>query len=788
MSAWRGVVDDLRDAVSFHQLVLSANGASVHTQKQYLLYGRLFLEFLARRKVSPALTELNLSRVREFLVWYRARPHPRRTRGGEVAVRAAADILKRLGSVLEENEFFEVNPLRKLGRPKITRFTRTPFSPQEINALWGACFRTQHPARDEALFLLLLDTGMRIGEACSLRLDRLDLDARTATVMGKGRRERTVPIGDGQKRDGGRVVRALRRHLSIQAERWPDAPGYVFLARDGRRLTAAGGNDIIKRVAALAGVNDAYPHRLRHAQPLHAPVLTPNGWRTMGDLVVGDEVIGVDGKPTLVVGVYPQGMHEIVRLRFSDGAGAESTLDHLWTVRPSLSHCWPREADHWRTMPTRELMRGKGPWHTPVCPPVEFRSRDTLPIDPYTLGALLGDGHIGRTVVVLASDVDEREIIGRISAALPLGLMVSGQPGHYTLVASRQSGKPTGYTPSSVPRGVRRPELNTGEIVNSYIEGQTTVAIASRLTTTPRTITKRLRQAGVSLRKAGQPSNPLFSALTDLGLMDARSATKAIPSCYLTASVDARRELLRGLMDTDGYVNKIGAATFTTISSELARGVVELVRSLGGIATLTVRLPYVTARHPAYRIGIRTPFTPFHMTRKCERYALANGAARTRKPDRASRYELVRTVKSIEPAGVAECVCIQVANEDGLYVTQDYVVTHNTYCSWYLTSYPGDELGLRRIVGHLSRNVLADYVHFADSTIAERAGRASLAETWLGDRPLAEAGSIMNQKVRSRRMALASDDERPDPASPVTRGLESGRLPSSRNASRHLTS
>lgn len=370
MSAWRGVVDDLRDAVSFHQLVLSANGASVHTQKQYLLYGRLFLEFLARRKIDPALAELNLSRVREFLVWYRARTHPRRTRGGEVAVRAAADILKRLGSVLEENEFFEVNPLRKLGRPKITRFTRTPFTPQEINALWGACFRTQHPARDEALFLLLLDTGMRIGEACSLRLDRLDLDARTATVMGKGKRERAIPIGDGQKRDGGRVVRALRRHLSIQDDRWPDAVGYVFLARDGRRLTAPGGNDIIKRVAALAGVNDAYPHRLRH-----------------------------------------------------------------------------------------------------------------------------------------------------------------------------------------------------------------------------------------------------------------------------------------------------------------------------------------------------------------------------------------------------------------------------TYCSWYLTSYPGDELGLRRIVGHLSRNVLADYVHFADSTIAERAGHASLAEMWLGDRPLAEAGSIMSQKVRSR----TSVEERPDPASPVKRGLESGRLPGPRT-SRRLTS
>ena len=165
-------MEDRRDAVSFHMLVLGANGASAYTQRQYLFYECLFLDYLSRRRLAPALAELNPQRVREFLLWYRSQDHPRRTRGGEVAARAAADILKRLGAILEENEVVEVNPLRKLQRPTITKFTRQPFTAQEINALWGACFRTQHPARDEALYLLLLDTGMRIGEATSLRLDR----------------------------------------------------------------------------------------------------------------------------------------------------------------------------------------------------------------------------------------------------------------------------------------------------------------------------------------------------------------------------------------------------------------------------------------------------------------------------------------------------------------------------------------------------------------------------------------------------------------------------------------
>ena len=259
-----GMCMDLRDAMSFHQMLLGANGASAYTQRQYLFYENLFVEFLQSKRYPLTIDELRPERVSEFLIWYRNRPHPRATRGGEVAVRAAADILKRLGGVLEDNEYVEVNPLRKLRRPKITKFTRVPFSTQEVQAMWGACFRTLHPARDEAIFLLLLDTGMRIGELCSMRLEHLDLDQRQVTVLGKGRRERTIPFGDGQKRDGGRVVRAMRRYLQVRPTGFGADEAYVFLARDRRRLTAAGGNDIIKRVAAAASVDDAYPHRLRH--------------------------------------------------------------------------------------------------------------------------------------------------------------------------------------------------------------------------------------------------------------------------------------------------------------------------------------------------------------------------------------------------------------------------------------------------------------------------------------------------------------------------------------------
>jgi hypothetical protein len=323
-------------------------------------------------------------------------------------------------------------------------------------------------------------------------------------------------------------------------------------------------------------------------------------------------------------------------------------------------------------MSTREIMEQPGPWHTRVVAPIDT-GHANVPIDPYTLGALLGDGHFGISArrgargagkrpgggIVLACHEEEREVIDRIAAALPAGHEVSGRSGRYTLIATQ----------------------------------------------------------GPGVNRVG--SNVLAQSARSLGLAGKTATEKHIPRVYFRTSAENRIELLRGLMDTDGYVNATGAATFTTISPDLAAGVVELVRSLGGLATMTCRLPYSTAKYPAYRIGIRTPFTPFHMTRKAERY------------ERSARHELIRTIKRIEPAGVTECQCIEVAAADCLYVTQDYVLTHNTFCTVYLTEYPGDELGLRRIVGHLSTDVLADYVHLAEQAIAQRAGRVAPSQNWL---------------------------------------------------------
>src|SRR6185437_3355022 len=132
-------------------------------------------------------------------------------------------------------------------------------------ALWAVSQQTQQPVRDEALFLLLLDTGMRIGEACGLQLVRLNLGEATITVLGKGKHERTIPIGNPERRGGGRTLKALRRYVHERLAQWGTNHEYVFCARDGFPLTPRGGNEVLHRLGDTAGVADCFPNRLRHS-------------------------------------------------------------------------------------------------------------------------------------------------------------------------------------------------------------------------------------------------------------------------------------------------------------------------------------------------------------------------------------------------------------------------------------------------------------------------------------------------------------------------------------------
>src|SRR5207248_306448 len=123
------------------------------------------------------------------------------------------------------------------------------------------------------------------------------------------------------------------------------------------------------------------------AQPVSTPVLTPDGFLPIGRLAVGDLVIGSDGRPTPVLGVYPQGTKSVYRIATQDGASTLASGDHLWRV---MARGDRRRGKPGRVLTTLDMLGHLRSRHyrrfgLPLVAPVEFEPRD-VPIDPYVLG------------------------------------------------------------------------------------------------------------------------------------------------------------------------------------------------------------------------------------------------------------------------------------------------------------------------------------------------------------------------------------------------------------------
>ena len=331
-------------------------------------------------------------------------------------------------------------------------------------------------------------------------------------------------------------------------------------------------------------------------------VLRPDGtWTPVQDLAVGDLVIGGDGHPVMVEGVFDRGVQPGYRVTTDDGVSINVDADHLWTVATDLDIS---RGIPWRTLDTRTLAEsvdapGRKRWRIPVTAH-HGGGGSLLPIDPYVLGVLLGDGHICGGQVGFVS-VDE-DIVSMVKERLPDGVEMR--------VDLFQS-KPTRY-----------------------------------------------RLVGSTFRQ-----NPMLEAVRALGLHGCRSWEKFVPEVYLRSSEEDRRALLAGLMDTDGWVGS--AQQFTSTSERLAQDVAYLARSLGGVARVTTKQ---TSHRTAYNVSVRLDRCPFWMERKVDRW------------EQKPRLGVTRKIATIEPiVGGIHSVCIKVASEDGLFVTEGFVVTHNTH-------------------------------------------------------------------------------------------------------------
>ena len=339
------------------------------------------------------------------------------------------------------------------------------------------------------------------------------------------------------------------------------------------------------------------------------PVLTPDGWKKIEDLVVGDLVIGRNGRPVHITGVFPQGIRKIYRLIFSDGACVDADEDHIWALFRARSDK-PSGVVSQINMTTKEIL-DQGIPSKYIFPIMEAAQHPEaqLPIDPYLLGSLIADGSFTQNSVTWSKQaLREPDVVKYV---------------HDLVVRMRLS-------------------------------------INERITTNDHGWTSHEHRF---VNTVGNKHNDLIESLRALGLWGKRSADKFIPEQYMIASIEQRTALLNGLFDGDGRVRsgRNFPASYEASSDALARDVLHLIWSLGLNASIQA------LRDGTSRVTIHTSgFNPF---KKSKNRALL-------RPN--TKWNKRRKIIDIKQINDQEATCISVDASDQLYVTKDYVVTHNT--------------------------------------------------------------------------------------------------------------
>lgn len=330
------------------------------------------------------------------------------------------------------------------------------------------------------------------------------------------------------------------------------------------------------------------------------PVLTIDGFKPIEEITIGDIVFDGNGQHTTVMGVYPQGVRDIYRIKFDDGTHVDCDGEHLWKTIIRQG----KENGKSRIKSTKEMLSeyGEKPpvfarWRIPKAPILEI-DKKSVPIDPYTLGAILGDGHIYGS--------------------------------------------------------------------NSFVS----------FTTADREILEYLICDGVSTlsHKFGYGLKGLSQQIISLGLNGKTCENKFIPNDYLFNDYNCRLSVLKGLMDTDGSVDKRdGTCEFNSASKELAEGLSFIVRSIGGQAKIRKRSSFYRNDDgekvhclDSYRVRVISPVCPFRLERK---------AIYWKKRERISYDRYVHTIKKI---GSYNATCIRVDSGDHTFLTRNNIVTHNS--------------------------------------------------------------------------------------------------------------
>lgn len=225
-----------------------------------------FRHFIADKGLVPDAAELDVRALRSFLISLFGRVKP-------VTMAKKIAALRAFYRFLVRREGVRSNPAAAL---RVPRYNRPLPKLVSVHAAFGVVEAPDPEregkqalgARDRAMLELLYGDGLRVSELVGLNLRGVDLSERTARVLGKGNKERLVPLGD-------KAVRALQEYLARRAglchrKTGRLDPEALFVGNNGARLGARQVQRLVARYGALgAGRGDLYPHALRHTCATH---------------------------------------------------------------------------------------------------------------------------------------------------------------------------------------------------------------------------------------------------------------------------------------------------------------------------------------------------------------------------------------------------------------------------------------------------------------------------------------------------------------------------------------
>lgn len=358
------------------------------------------------------------------------------------------------------------------------------------------------------------------------------------------------------------------------------------------------------------------------AQPNTTLIPTPNGYKQLGDLKIGDYVYDRKGNPTKVIGVYPQGKIDSYTVYLSDGRQTRCNNEHLWTYYTSRGNFATKTLQQIIDSGLRKARGFK--FQIPCHSAINYKEKEYI-IDPYVVGAFLGDGCCLQKLLTLSSS--DEELVTEIGRLI-----------------------------NAVPRKNSDKNYNWSFILNEEYYNEETKRYSSF--------------AHIDVVFKGYEKELVGDCYT-----------KRIPKEYFYGSIEQRLSLLQGLMDTDGSITFSEGRfniRYTSVNKELIDDIREILWSLG--YSNTVSIDKRPGKHKitgcSYNININIPNEEkhklFRLTRKKNLALQAIDKPKRRCYDRVSIVDIKKNEFQ------EEMTCIMVDNSEHLYLTNDYIVTHNT--------------------------------------------------------------------------------------------------------------